>query len=218
MNLPMEPLDEAEMDELDRFLLYRGEAEGDDTFVEGCDEGILTLSELDGFFTATVSGPGEIVPSRWLPAVWGDVEPVWESAQVYERIFTLLSRHMNGIVSSLLYLEEVFEPIFMEREVEGKRHTIVHEWCMGYLRGIELAPELWENGGDEMLGLLMPIDIFTNDWGWKILERLNEEEKAVLKKEIAPAARAIHGYWQARRGMSEESFIRDTPKIGSTDF
>jgi len=206
MNLPMVPLDEAERDELDRFLLYRGEAEIDDTYVEGRDEGILTLSELDGFFTAIVSGPKEIVVSHWLPAVWGDVEPAWESAQAFERIFTLLSRHRNGIVASLLYPEDVFEPLFMEREVAGKRHIIVHEWCMGYLRGIGLAQEFWENGGDEMLGLLMPIDIFTNDWGWKILERLNEEEKAVLKNEIAPAARAIYSYWLARRGICAATF------------
>ena len=71
---------------------------------------------------------------------------------------------------------------------------------MGYMRGIGLTAERWESAGDEILGLLMPIDVFTNEWGWKILENLNGEEKAALKKEIAPAARAIHSYWRARRG------------------
>jgi len=201
MNLPMEPLDEAEMDELDRFLLYRGKVGAEDHYVEGRDEGILTLSELDGFFTAIISGPKEITPSLWLPAVWGDVEPQWASRQAFERIFALLSRHMSSIIAALLHSENLFEPLFMEQEVEGKRHTIVHEWCVGYMRGIGLAQEHWERGGDEMLGLLMPIDIFTNDWGWKILERLNGEDKAVLKQEIAPAARAIHSYWLSRRGL-----------------
>lgn len=198
MSIPVRPLDQAERDELGRFLLYRGEAGSDDSYVEGRDAGILTLSELDGFLTAVVSGPETLVPARWLPAVWGDVEPTWHSAQAFERIFALLSRHMNAI-SSLLYSEESLAPIFMEQEVAGKRHTIVHEWCMGYLRGIGLAQERWERGGDEMLGLLMPIDIFTNQWGWKILEKLNGEERAVLKQEIGSAARAIHNFWQARR-------------------
>src|SRR5512143_3639020 len=100
MNLPMEPLDEAEMDELDRFLRYRGNSGADDNYVEGRDEGILTLSELDGFFTAIVSGPKEIVPSRWLAAVWGDVEPQWQSKQAFEHVFALLSRHMNSIMAA----------------------------------------------------------------------------------------------------------------------
>jgi uncharacterized protein len=199
MNLPMQPLDDEEMDELDRFLSYRGTNAPDDTYVEGLDEGILTVSELDGFMTAVVSGPEVITPSRWLPAVWGDVEPEWESTQTFERIFALLSRHMNNIVTALRHSEDVFEPVFMEQEVDGKRHTIVHEWCVGYMRGIGLAQEEWERGGDELLGLLMPIDIFTNQWGWKILEHLNKEENAVLKQEIGPVARAIHSYWLSRR-------------------
>ena len=197
------PLDDAEMDELGRFLLYRGGDDIDDTYVEGSDEGILTLSELDGFFTAIVSGPEMIVPSRWLPAVWGDVEPVWESAPVFEHIFTLLARYMNAIVSALHDSEGVFEPLFMEHEIEGQHHIIVHEWCMGYMRGIGLTAERWESAGDEILGLLMPIDVFTNEWGWKILENLNKEENAALKQEIGPAARAILSYWRARRGGHE---------------
>lgn len=217
MNLSMEPLDEAEMDELDSFLLYRGEADVDDTFVEGRDEGILTLSELDGFFTAIVSGPEQIVSSRWLPVVWGDAEPRWGSSQDFERIFTLLVRHMNGIVASLLSPEHEFEPIFMEHIVEGQRHTLVYEWCTGYKRGIGLAQERWERGGDEMLGLLMPIDIFTDEWGWRILEKLSEDERVVMKHEIAPAARAIHNYWLARRNSRVEPFMRDTPKADRND-
>ncbi|HEY0720297.1 MAG TPA: UPF0149 family protein [Gammaproteobacteria bacterium] len=199
MTLPMPPLDEAERYELARFLLYRGETDPGETYVEGRDEGIVTLSALNGFFTAIVSGPAEVAPSRWLSAVWGDVEPVWLSAHAFERVFTLFSRYMNGIATALLYPDPKFVPLFTESELEGKRYTLVHEWCMGYMRGIRLAPELWECGGDEMLGLLMPIDIFTNEWGGRLLANLNEQEHAVLKQEIGPAARAIHNYWQARR-------------------
>lgn len=214
MNLSMEPLDDDELDELDQFLLYRGEVESDDTYVEGLDEGILTLSELDGFLTAVVSGPEAITPSHWLPVVWGDVEPKWKSPQEFERIFTLLIRHMNGIVDTLLYSANSFDPIFMESEIEGKTHTIVHEWCTGYIRGIGLAQEQWESGSDEMLGLLSPIDIFTNEWGWKILEKLNEQEHESLKQEIGPAARAIYSYWMARRTSNAAPFVRDAPKAG----
>src|SRR3990172_2677727 len=77
---------EAEFDQIDRFLLDRVD---DDEDTEGKDEGGLDVSELDGFFTAIVSGPVMIPPSQWLPAVWGDFEPVWESKKDFEKIFSL---------------------------------------------------------------------------------------------------------------------------------
>ena len=69
-----DPLNDEEIDQLDRFLLDRIDEDAD---TQGKDEGVLDISELDGLFTALVSGPVMIPPSRWLPAVWGDFEPTW---------------------------------------------------------------------------------------------------------------------------------------------
>ena len=68
---------------------------------------------MDGLFTALVSGPISAVPSQWLPVVWGDFEPVWGSQAELEEIFTLMVRHMNGIVHFLMESPEEFEPIFL---------------------------------------------------------------------------------------------------------
>lgn len=70
------PLDDSELDRLDRFLLDRIDEDAD---TDGKDEGVLDISELDGMFTAIVSGPVTIPPSRWLPALWGGFTPVWNS-------------------------------------------------------------------------------------------------------------------------------------------
>lgn len=59
-------LNEEEIERLDQFLLDRID---EDAGTEGKDEGVLDISELDGFFTAFVNGPVVIPPSRWLPAV-----------------------------------------------------------------------------------------------------------------------------------------------------
>jgi uncharacterized protein len=61
-----QPLSDTELDLLDDFLL--------DRVPEGIagpesDEGILDVSELDGFFTAILCGPVLIPPSQWLPVV-----------------------------------------------------------------------------------------------------------------------------------------------------
>ena len=129
-------LTEEECDRLDRFLLDRIDEEAD---TQDKDEGVLDISELDGLFTALVSGPVSAVPSQWLPVVWGDFEPVWESQEEFEEIFSLMIRHMNGIAHLLMEYPEEFEPMFLERDVEGRTYTIVDEWCEGYVRGVELA-------------------------------------------------------------------------------
>jgi uncharacterized protein len=53
-----------DLDALDAFLLSdRAPEEG------------MGLSDLDGFLTGIVVGPELILPSEWLPIVWGGGEP-----------------------------------------------------------------------------------------------------------------------------------------------
>ena len=59
------------------------------------DEGVLDVSELDGLFTAIVSGPVTTLPSKWLPAIWGDFEPVWKSEKEFEEIFSLMMQEIR---------------------------------------------------------------------------------------------------------------------------
>ena len=40
----------------------------------------MQLAELDGFLTGIVTGPELIMPSEWLPLVWGGDDPVFETA------------------------------------------------------------------------------------------------------------------------------------------
>jgi len=76
------PLSQAEIDELDDFLTS-------DAVPEDC----MDLSELHGFLTAVAIGPGIILPSEWLPEVWGDEEgPRFESLDDARRISELILR------------------------------------------------------------------------------------------------------------------------------
>jgi uncharacterized protein len=87
-----QPLDDSEIAWLEEFPLDRI-----DDATEGRNEGILDISELDGFLTAVVSGPVTVLPSQWIPQVWGDCEPVWEREQYVQKVMTLLMRQMNAI-------------------------------------------------------------------------------------------------------------------------
>lgn len=197
MQNPFEPLTDEELNRLDNFLLDRIDEEAD---TQDMDEGLLCVSELDGLFTAIVSGPELIPPSRWFPAIWGDFEPEWKSMQEVEEIHSLLMRHMNGIAGMLMEQPEDFEPIFEERRVGGKTYTIVDEWCEGYMIGVDLAMVSWdEAGGPGMIVLLTPIRAFTSQTDWLAHSLPTEAETDTIRSAITPNIREIHTFWLARR-------------------
>ena len=198
MSDPFKTLSEAEIEHLNQFLLDRVPEDADAEYTEDTDEGILDISELDGFFTAIVSSPVMIPPSQWLPAVWGEYEPVWESEKEFEGIFTLLMRHMNGIAETLMEQPEDFEALFLERVVKGKTYTIVDEWCHGYLRGVALAAAQWDSAGQEMAILLTPIRAFTGETKWRGHD-FDEQESENIRQAIEPNVREIHAWWLKRR-------------------
>jgi uncharacterized protein len=212
------PLDESEMDRLDQFLLDRIDEDAD---TEGKDEGVLDMSELDGLFTAIVSGPVSIPPSQWLPALWGDFAPVWSTKKEFEEIFSMLVRHMNSIVVSLMDEPESFEPLFLERDVEGKTYLVVDEWCEGYRRGMALAAERWEAGGMEMTALVAPILAFTSETDFRAHDLATSEETDNVRRAITPNVREIHAYWLKRRAHKESPASppvqRAEPRVGRND-
>lgn len=214
---PFEPLGDDELAWLDTFLLERID---EDAWQEGMDEGVFDISGLDGLFTAIVSGPVVIPPSRWLPAVWGDFESVFDDTDDLERVFMLMMRHMNSIAAHLIEAPESFEPLFLERTAEDKTFTIVDEWCEGYRRGVELAVGEWQAGGTEIMTLLEPIYAFTEDSEWSAHEQSLDQIEA-LQRAIGPSARAIHAYWLARRGDVEgrprTPIRRAAPRVGRND-
>ena len=209
-------LSDEEYERLDQFLLERIDDE-DDALDK--DEGVLNISELDGLFTAIVSGPMTTAPSQWLPAVWGEFEPVWEDEEEFKQILSLMMRHMNAIAGIFMENPQEFEPIYLGREVEGDSYTIVDEWCEGYWRGVKLTQEHWDKGGQEMTVLLTPILAFTAETNWRGHE-FERHELETIQQAIAPNVREIHAYWLARRAEQDsvaKTVRRSEPRVGRND-
>ena len=209
-------LTDQELEQLEDFLLDRID---DDIDTSGMDEGIFDVSTLDGFFTAIVSGPEMIQPSRWLPVVWGDFEPEWETEKTFERIVSLLMRHMNSIASHLMNESDSFEPLFLERKVEGHTYLIVNEWCYGYMKGVELALAHWNLDEMNMAILLMPIKMFGTEEGQVKLDGLDKQGVDNVRNTITPNVREIQAYWLARREESpgRSPIRRDKARVGRNE-
>ena len=215
-----QPLDDDEIAWLEEFLLDRID---DDADTEGRDEGILNISELDGFLTAVVSSPITVLPSQWIPQVWGDFEPVWEREQDVQKVMTLLMRHMNAIAVMLMEQPEDFEPIFLEHNYEGKTYTIVDKWCEGYMRAVALAADQWKLHEREMMELLAPIVAFQGEHALQTHDLYNDEEVRVLQEAILVSIRKIHSYWLSKRTPrgsqvpSAPKTVVGMPKVGRKD-
>jgi uncharacterized protein len=213
---PFVPLTDDELAYLDSVLLNRID---EDSVTEGSDEGILCVSELDGFLTAIVSGPVTVVPSRWLPAVWGDFEPTWDSIEEANTFMNLVMRLMNFNAVVLTEEPERFEPLFLEREWKDKKALVVDEWCEGFLRGVELTGELWAAGGTEIQDMMRPILGFCEASNWAAHDLPDSDATVQDQLAIAPSVRAIHAYWLERRETEQHHrrVRRSEPRIGRND-
>ena len=202
------------------------------TFIEdildkyGNDASILSVSELDGFLTAIVSGPEMVLPSQWLPMLWGgpNEEPEWESEEEFKAFFSLTMQHMNNNAEMLTEYPDEFEALFFRRNANGKVYRIVDDWCEGYLKGVALTADAWlqlpESMLDEHLSVMY---VFGSDDHSHMLDELPEKGIAKLQDAIEPAARAIHAFFLEKRlhehrPANEPSMtISQSPKVGRND-
>lgn len=79
------PMSEAEMDQLAELLAERAMPHGG-----------MSLEMLDGFFSALIVGPELVMPSEYLPEIWGDA-PVLEDLVQAQQALAVVMRLWNHI-------------------------------------------------------------------------------------------------------------------------
>jgi uncharacterized protein len=191
MNRILEPLDDVELATLDAFLLERLDEDADG------DTGLISISGLDGLFTALVSGPVLPQPAQWLPVVWGDHEPEWEDEQHFNAMTELMMRHLNTVAATLQEAPQDFEPLFLQDE-EDPGCIVVDDWCEGYARAVQLAQKEWRGGGMEAEKLLQPVLAFSSFTDWRGHELKSDREVEQLVDAITPNIRALYSFWRKR--------------------
>jgi uncharacterized protein len=216
----MEPLSDKEVDELDAFLL--SDATSDET---------MTLDMLDGYLTAIAIGPTTLVPSQWLPGIWGPGDehaPEFETMAQAQRILELIMRHLNGIVGTLEHDPNAFEPFFDIRigPDDAREYLDGEMWAYGFMKGFALCRQDWQPLFDDVQGrealrplrLLGAADVTPDD------EQLvrTPQQREELSKAIPASIAAIYRFWLPHREAVHQREIgattkRSEPKIGRND-
>ena len=153
MNSPLLGASDFDLDALDAFLMS-------DRAPEDC----MQLSDLDGFLAGIAIRPELIMPSEWVPVIWGGGEPEFESMEEAQRILNAIMGRYNEILHLLQHAPDEFEPIFWTTK-DGE--AVAADWAEGFMEAVELRPSAWEAllASEEDRQLLAPIVAHLHDEG-----------------------------------------------------
>jgi uncharacterized protein len=159
-------------------------------------DGTMSLEMLDGFFTALVIGPIFVLPSQYLPVVWGDDDdgPDWDSPEQAEYVLGLLAKHWNAIAA--------------RREANAEHRPIIEhfgmatsgeEWAVGFMSGIDMEEGAWDPLFDDKRGdqVVLPIMVLCRAVPEEIQEQITDEMRETILDQLPVALQMIAAYWRA---------------------
>ncbi len=190
---PMQVLSDAELDELDDFLL------SDDT-----PDGCMDLPGLDGYFAALVLNPVQIMPSEYLPWIWdieeGEEGPSFSSVEQANRIMGLVMRYYNGVLEDIR--RGCFAPLFYTlAQEDGSEFYDAEGWAEGFMRGVYLFSEPWMAVFEHHQALLAPMVLLGTESGWELLDSSADVRQATQEayEAIASSVALLDEYFRAQR-------------------
>ncbi len=168
---------------------------------ENSPEKCFQVSDLDGFLTGIVVGPELILPSEWLPIVWGEEYSNFQDQAQAERVLEIIIGRYNQIIRVLDNTPDEFSPWFW---VDEEGTVIASDWAEGFRDAVELRLEDWQPllNDESSYDILMPIGAFwPGEDGSSIIEQADtniEEITDELISRIPVAVIEVRQFWRDR--------------------
>jgi len=164
----------------------------------------MGLSDLDGFLTGLAVGPELILPSEWLPLIWGGDEPEFATPDEADAILGTITARYNEIIAHFHTDPDSFDPVFLEGP-EG--HVIVTDWAAGFMDAVILRAKAWAPilAEEEGRALMLPLLVLGSDDERPLFDAapLPQDEVDKLLADgadvLMDAVPAIYEFWQDRR-------------------
>ena len=170
----------------------------------------MDLEAVDGFFTALIVGPETIMPSMYLPVIWGgDGEgPDYDSLEQAEFAMGLLTRHWNAITQRLRR-----DYPCMPLLANGTAWPKGRHWAEGFSRGIGMCLEAWEPLANEetLAKLLVPIIALEHDDPELVKQPPSPEEREKILGATVWAVRGMYAYWHDASTSTSRKTGRNEP-------
>jgi uncharacterized protein len=194
--------------ELDEFLM--SDRSPEDSFL---------LPDLDGFLTGIVVGPDLVMPSEWVPVIWGHGEPDFEDEEHAERILGIIMARYNEIIFQLDDEPGSFLPIF-DSTPDGR--LLAADWVEGFMDAFSLRMDSWDPLlADDRRYLMGPLMAFLTDKDGKSLAAEAPEEVeeilAASTETLPYVIKEIYDFWKARRGIANDNSKTVGKKVGRNE-
>jgi uncharacterized protein len=195
-------------------------------FLEGCADGnAMNIEEVDGFFAALIAGPEVVMPSEYLPEVFGgDMSDAHKFSSLEEanEILALLMRHWNHIAETLSS-GDVYLPVLLEDE-NGEAHA--NDWADGFMLGVDMRHDGWAEliADDEHAGCILPVMMLYHEHDPDPTMRPGPIGKELREKVIVNMAAGLVGAYRYFREEGRSDFVppetqpqKTKSKIGRND-
>ena len=209
------PLNDEEMDELKGILLELDAEEG------------MTLDMLDGFLHAIAIGPETVMPSRWLPKVWGlddgAMMPPADDMDQANHLLGLVMRHYNSIVWGFEQRPPRLSPLWNTVHFDTGEFEDAEMWAYGFAEAIKLTKAAWQPLFDHPDGQqwIRPIHVLGAEDLSPELDELTRTpaQRETLTAQIEGSLLQIHAFWlPLRRAVAErQQAQRLSPKVGRNE-
>lgn len=186
----------------------------------------MNFEALDGYFAALIAGPDMVMPSEYLPQIWGEDFSFASDGQAKD-ILGLLMRHWNTIAGELrrtLGEPYVYLPVLLQDEAGVARGN---DWAQGFMLGMKLRASSWlelldpeEHGGPLVIIMLLAHE---HDPDPEIRPPpIPAEKREDLLIEMAASLVRIYRYFEPHRCALARIPLqaqprRKGPKIGRND-
>lgn len=185
-------LSDADFELLEEFLLS-----------DKVDDEAMTVSVLDGFLTGIVTGPETILPSEWMPLIWGNRNPAFSGADEAEEISGLIISRYNQIIFELAEEPEAYEPIIMQDHTGDLLGEI---WAEGFVKAIEMRPGTWKSIFDSDYGAAVSLIMALASP--EMMSEFSDDPAEIsimstaISEELDITVKAIDSYWKLKRGVT----------------
>ena len=177
-------------------------------FLKNC-KGAMNIEEVDGFFAALIAGPEAVLPSEYLPEVFGGaMSNVFAEIDEANEILGLMMCHWN-VIANTLHNGDVYLPVVLEDE-----HGVCqgNDWARGFMRGMEMRKAGWGEllADEELGGCMVPVMILYHE---------HDEDPELRPGPISPEKREEIIVQMAAGIVRAYRFFRHNPaSVGRADY
>ncbi len=182
----------------------------------GSVESIGDFPGLEGYFAAITCSPEKIMPSTWMPAIWGGeaCAPAWQNKKDIDQFTRAVFELYNIVLDELQ--DGDYVPVFLQDNEEDCRFR-ANEWCKCFVRGLTLWEEMPAENMRQIENCLQPVRYFCTDEGEQYLSKMKDAEIIQLQKSIKPNVLKLYRHFHQSAKTVATTLVHSTPKVGRNE-